>query len=136
MTIRSNRIEKQILQELTVIIRAVKDPELSGFITLTDVKMSKNLKVAQVFYSILGTQDDKAGTARALDRAKGFMRRILAEKITIKRMPDLSFTYDPTPEHADKIERLLNKIEQEREADTHEQPQGPAAPGGAGDTQS
>ena len=138
MTLRAQRIEKQILQELTIILRAVKDPELRGFITLTEVTMSKNLKVAQVFYSLLGTDDDRKSTARALERARGFMRRALADKMSIKRMPDLSFTYDPTPEHADRIERLINKIEEERETSSHDEPrpQDPEAQSGADDPKS
>src|SRR5208282_582778 len=98
MSLRSQRLEKQIMQELTVILRAVKDPELSGFITITEVRMSKNLKTAQVYYSILGTEEDRKSTARALERARGFMRHALADKIFVKRMPDLAFSYDPTPE--------------------------------------
>jgi len=137
MSLRSQRLEKQIMQELTVILRAVKDPELSGFLTITEVRMSKNLKIAQVYYSILGTDEDRKSTARALERATGFLRHALADKIFIKRMPGLAFSYDPTPEHADRIERIIDKLEQERETFSHEQPpQDAETPGGPGDPQS
>ena len=92
-----------------LLAREVHDPGI-GFVTLTRVQVSPDIQLARVFYTVLG--DDKARTncARALDRAKPFLRRQIGARLRLKRVPDLSFHYDESVAGQDRIEQLLNEI--------------------------
>jgi ribosome-binding factor A len=67
-----------------------------------------------VFYTSLGDQDAKKNTARALDRAAGFMRRQIGQRLRLRRAPELHFAFDETVAHQDRVEQLLKEIDEER----------------------
>ena len=91
---RPERVGEEILQELTVILaREVKDPAV-GFVTLTYVKMSADLQVARVYYTVMGDEKARLATGKALERAIPFMRRHIAARVRLRRVPELRFTYD------------------------------------------
>ncbi len=87
----------------------IKDPRV-GFITLTGVKMSPDLRVARVYYSMLGTDAEKAATQAGLDAAKGFVRREVTKAVKLRVSPEVFFSFDPSLEEGDKIERLLKEV--------------------------
>ena len=118
---RDDRIQKLILQVLSPAVRELKDPEISGLVTLTDVKLTRDRKTAFVLYSVLGSQTDREGTGRALERSQGHLRGIMASKLHLKLVPALKFNYDPTSESADRIERILFGLDKEREDDDRPQ---------------
>ena len=87
----------------------VKDPE-KGFVTITSVKISPDLKVASIYYTVLGDDQQKAKTKKALDRSNGFIRNELKPSIKSRWLPELRFFYDDTLEQAEKINNLISKI--------------------------
>ena len=87
----------------------IHDPRV-GFITLTGVKVSPDLSVAQVFYSMIGDEQQKAETQAGLDAAKGFVRREVTKKVKLRISPEVFFTFDPSLEEGDKIEKLLKEV--------------------------
>jgi ribosome-binding factor A len=89
----------------------LRDPRL-GFITITGVKVSPDLRVAKVFYSMLGTDLEKRETGQALTAAKGFVRRQVTAKLQLKFSPEIHFAFDGSLQEGDKINRLLREVKQ------------------------
>jgi ribosome-binding factor A len=113
---RPDRVGEQIRQELSQIIaQQVHDPGV-GFITLTRVKVTPDLQLARVLYTVMGDDKQKKETVKALERAVPFLRRQIASRIRLRRVPDLQFFYDESIEHQDRIEQILLDLKREREA--------------------
>ncbi len=108
---RPERVAQEIQSAVAdLLIRgALKDPRI-GFITLTGVKVSPDLSVAQVFYSMIGGDQQKADTQAGLDAAKGFVRREVTKRVKLRVSPEVFFSFDPSLEEGDKIERLLKEV--------------------------
>ena len=92
----------------------VKDPRL-GFITITDVRVTNDLQHASVFYTVFGSDEERAGTAEALEAAKGKLRSFVGKQIGIRLTPTLEFFADAIPENAAHLEDLLKEA-RERDA--------------------
>jgi ribosome-binding factor A len=108
--IRIHRIGDQIKQELAWLIdHKLKDPR-KGFITITRVRMSPDLRLASVYFSVLGETKEAAVSLEALNRANAFLRIQLRERIKLRYLPELRFFYDDSLEYSEHISRLLNKI--------------------------
>lgn len=93
--------------------RRIKDPRL-GFVTVTDVRVSGDTQQATVFYTVLGADEDLAGTAVALDSAKGLIRSEVGKQLGMRHVPTIDFIADALPETARHIDDLLERV---READ-------------------
>ena len=107
---RSYRIGDQILRETSMILlKRVRDPRLKG-VTLTGVKMTKDLRHAYVYYSLLGKDEQKSLAQAGFESAKGFIRKEIGEGLRLKYVPDIEFIYDTSLEYGQKIEKLLEKI--------------------------
>ena len=87
----------------------LRDPRI-GFITITGVKVSADLRVARIYYSMIGTEQERAETQKGLDAAKGFVRREVTQTVNLKFSPEVFFSYDASVAEGDKIERLLREV--------------------------
>jgi ribosome-binding factor A len=113
---RPERIGEELRQELSQILaREVHDPGI-GFVTLTRVKVSPDLQVARVYYTIIGDDRVKRETKKALERATPFLRRHIAARVRLRRVPELHFQFDESVEKHDRIEQILLELQKEREA--------------------
>jgi ribosome-binding factor A len=120
---RPERVGEEIRQELSqMLVREVHDPGI-GFVTLTRVKVSPDLQVARVFYTLLGDDKARKETARALERATPFLRRQIGRRIRLRRVPELHFQFDESVAHQDRIERILLDLQHEREVREAAEPQ-------------
>ncbi|MGE5362936.1 MAG: 30S ribosome-binding factor RbfA [Bacteroidota bacterium] len=124
MSYRKDKIERMIKEELGwIFIHKLKDPAL-GFITITNVKVSPDLKLAKVYLSVFQKENRK----KTLDKVyelKGLIRSELAHKIKIRFVPDLDFYIDDTPDYVEKMENLFRKIhDQEAQTSAGESPSG------------
>ncbi len=90
--------------------RRVKDPRL-GFVTVTDVRLTGDNREATVFYTVMGDESARAGTAAALASATGMLRTAVGSKLQLRYTPTLAFVLDATPEAARSIEDLLAKAQ-------------------------
>ena len=107
---RPHRVGDQILREISnLLLFKVKDPRLRG-ITLTEVKMSKDLRHAYVYYSILGKDEQKRDAQAGFESAKGFIRKAVGESLHLRYVPDIQFRYDTSLEQGQRIERLLEEV--------------------------
>jgi ribosome-binding factor A len=113
---RPDRVGDQIRQELSELLSrgAVHDPGI-GFITLTRVKVSPDLQMARVYYTTLGDDAARRETARALERATGFVRRHLGDRLRLRRVPELQFEFDESVGHQDRVEQILRELHEEDE---------------------
>ena len=99
--------------------KRIKDPRL-GFITVTDVRVSSDIREASVFYTVYGDEEARASTAAALESAKGVLRSEVGKQTAVKFTPTLEFIPDAIPETAAHLEELL-KVAAEADAAVHEQ---------------
>ena len=113
---RPERLAEQIKEEVSLIIAGeMEDPRI-GFVTVTGAKISPDLRHAKIFVSVLGTEEEVAGSLKALNHASGFIRHQLGSALRLKRTPELHFVYDETIQTAARIEELLSKeVEKARE---------------------
>lgn len=113
---RPDRVGEQIRQEISqMLLSEVHDPGV-GLITLTRVKVSPDLQLARVYYTLLGDEKAKKDTAKALARATPFLRRQLGGRMRLRRVPELQFHFDESVEHQDRIEKILIELAEERKA--------------------
>jgi ribosome-binding factor A len=104
---RVARVARQVHLELSQIVEsALKDPRV-GMVTLTDVQMTPDLRVARVFFSRLGSDDDRMQARQGLEHAAGFLRRELGRKLRLRHVPELRFVIDQSFELDAKIGRLI-----------------------------
>ncbi len=107
---RSQRVASQIKTEISWLIEhKLRDPK-KGFITVTRVRLSPDLKIASIYYSVLGSDRERNASKEALARAKSFLKHELGNRIHLRIVPDLRFFYDDSLDYYDKISTLLNKI--------------------------
>jgi ribosome-binding factor A len=108
--LRRDRVGDQVKREIAHLIQfELKDPGI-GFVTITDVSMSLDLKHARVFYTVLGDEDCKNKTASALKRARGFIQRTVGKRLQLRYTPEISFDFDTSVEQGAHIEQLIQQI--------------------------
>ena len=105
---RMRRVDEAVREVLSDALgqEDLKDPRI-GFVTVTDVKTSADLRHARVFVSVLGSHEERDRTLEGLRSAHGILQRRVADELRLKRTPALEFTFDDTAERAERIERLL-----------------------------
>lgn len=108
------RVAQRIRVELsTLLTRGVRDPGVTD-VTITHVSVTRDLQRAEVRYTVMSDEQARRSAARGLRRAHGFLRRALAERLSLRRVPDLSFRYDDAVEQQARVGRLFEEIEAAR----------------------
>jgi ribosome-binding factor A len=109
--LRPERVQEALRQEISkVILEDIKDPRI-GFLTITKVELTKDLRYAKVFFSVLGGAKEKALALKGLNSAKGYIKGEVADRIKLRLVPDISFRIDESIEHTREIYDLFRKIE-------------------------
>lgn len=107
---RSRRVSELLREEISrVITQQLKDPRI-GLVTVTSIKLTDDLKLARVYFSILGDADARRNSLLGLERAAKFIRTEIGRKTNLKYVPELEFYYDETVDYAQNIESLLKQI--------------------------
>lgn len=109
MSIKIERIASNMVKEISYILATeIKDKDIK-FVTITDCKVTNDLSFAKVYFTVL---DDtkKDSTLKALNNAKGYIRRILTDRVDIRHVPELTFVFDESIEYGKKIENIIEKI--------------------------
>lgn len=108
---RSDRVGELIKKEIAsmVLHGELKDPRI-GFVTLTYVKMSPDMKDAKVYFSQIGAPDEIEASREGLMSACGFVRRALAKRLALRHIPQITFLFDGSLEYSDHIDRVLKDI--------------------------
>jgi ribosome-binding factor A len=113
---RANRLADRIAQIVAEMLeRGVKDPRL-GFVTVTDARLTGDLREATVYYTVYGSPDDQEGTAAALKSATGLIRSEVGRQTGLRHTPSLSFVQDTLPDGARHLEELVARARAADEA--------------------
>jgi len=116
MTRRLERLNGLFREELSdLLLRQLKDPRLAQFVSITRVIISPDLSHARVFVSVMGSEREKASTLEGLTAAANYLRRELNNRISLRRMPELSFRRDDSLEQGAHVLDLLKQISEESE---------------------
>ncbi len=112
---RVQKIEDRIFEELsTILLMEVSDPRLST-VSITKVKVDRELAFANIYVSSLEGSESAEEIIEGLKHAGGYLRRELAHRIDIKHTPRLRFYWDPSPEHAERIEQLIASLHKDEQ---------------------
>ncbi len=107
---RSERVADQLRIEVAdILAKKSKDPRLHS-VTVTDVEVTKDLRIARVYVSILGSEDDKAGILKALASASGFVRSELGRRLELRYTPEVKFWADSNGPRAERILKILDAL--------------------------
>jgi ribosome-binding factor A len=109
MTERMRRVNEAVRETLAEAIGELKDPRI-GFVTITAVKTSTDLRQARVYVSVLGNERKRQKTLEGLESAHGVLQAKLATELRMKRTPQLVFEYDPTVEEGVRMSRLIDEL--------------------------
>ncbi|SER52737.1 30S ribosome-binding factor RbfA [Psychrobacillus sp. OK032] len=113
MSMRANRVAEQMKKELGEIIgRKLKDPRI-GFVTVTDVAVTGDLQQATIYITVL--DGNRADTLKALEKAKGFIRSEIGQRIRLRITPELLFEFDESAAYGNRIDDLLRQINKSSE---------------------
>ena len=107
---RHERVAGEIRYEISAMLAGeLKDPRLIALATVTEVRMTPDLKQARVYVSVMGTEAEQASTIKGLTAAAGFIRHELSERLQLRRAPELFFVLDRSEEYAQRINELLRR---------------------------
>lgn len=114
---RQRRLSELLKEEISdIILKEVKDPRI-GFVSITDVELSGDLRHAKIFFSVIGDQSEREDTLNGLKKATGFIRKLVGERITVYHTPELVFKYDDSIEHGIHISNLIKEVRKEEKED-------------------
>ena len=109
---RGGRINEEVRREISVILRdEIKDPRMTAMVSVTSVKVSKDLKYAKVYVSIFGkNEEEKNETFAALKSTSGYVRREVGQRINLRNTPQILFELDDSISYSMRIEELIEKV--------------------------
>ncbi len=115
MTRRTERVNELLREEIADLLRSeLRDPRIGGLVSVTHVDVSPDLRKANAYVSVLGTEDERRSTMAALEHARPFLRRELSRRVSLRNTPDVSFLSDTSMERAQEMTDLMRKAADER----------------------
>ena len=112
---RQEKIAEAIRQEASVIIHdKLKDPRI-GFVTITNVEITHDLRFAKIFFSVLGDDAAYKKTKEALNSSMGYVRKLIAQRLSLRFAPEIAFYEDRSTEYSVRIEEVLNEVKEKDE---------------------
>jgi ribosome-binding factor A len=111
---RSEKVAEAIHEIVSeLILKGLKDPRI-GFVTVTGVKVSDDLRHATVFFTVVGTDEEKTASEKGLNSARGFTRKEIGSRLRMRYVPELTFKYDASAEYAQRIDHILLEIQADK----------------------
>ena len=99
---------EEVVSEL--LQRHIKDPRVHGLVSITRVEVSQDISHARIHVSVMGTEEERRDTMRALEHATGFVRSRLGDELTIRHVPEVQFVLDRSIEEGDRVLSILNSL--------------------------
>jgi ribosome-binding factor A len=110
MVKRSDKVSEEIHHLVSqLLIKGLKDPRI-GFVTITGVKLTTDLRQATVYFTVIGSDEEKKNSAAGLNSAKGFIRKEIGQALKMRFTPEVQFKYDTSAEYGFHIESILKEI--------------------------
>ncbi len=114
---RPHRVGDQIQKEISaLLLKGLKDPRV-GFATITEVRVTPDLSMARVYFTVMGDDEARRQTARGLTNAAAYLRRELGKRLRLRQVPELRFEFDTTLEYGNRIATLLQEIKRKEDRD-------------------
>lgn len=111
---RSNRISEEVKRELSnIILNELKDPRIPQLLSITNVKVTGDLRYAKVYVSIYGSDEEKSEAMDGLKSSTGFLKKEIGSRIKLRHVPELVFEIDTSIEYGAHIAEIINKINNE-----------------------
>jgi ribosome-binding factor A len=123
MTVKRAEKVAEAIHEIVsaLLIKGVKDPRI-GFTTITGVKLSDDLHLATIYFTVVGDESEKKSTEQGLNSARGYLRKELGKNLRMRYIPDLLFRYDASIDYGQHIDTLLNEIKSTEPDDDTQNP--------------
>ena len=112
---RTGRVNEAIKEEMARILRSVKDPRVSSMTSVVKVDTSRDLKYCKIYYSVLGSEEERKETREGLNNAMGYIRRELAMSLNLRQTPELTFIEDNSIEYSIYLGEKLKEIHEQDE---------------------
>ena len=129
---RKKRVGQLIKSEVSeMILKDLKDPRI-GFVSVTDVEVSGDLRYATVYFTVLGEDKSVKSTITALERATGYVRREIASRLRLRYAPEIRFKYDETYQRAWHLEEVIRDLHGSEDGPGHDDKGGTSSPGKTG----
>jgi ribosome-binding factor A len=113
MSKRSERVETQLKKDIsTILLEELKDPRI-GFITVIRVEVTADLRYAKIYFSILGDDEAKEKALKGINSAKGYIRKLVGDRMKMRYVPELEFKLDSSIEYSISLENVFDKIHNE-----------------------
>ncbi|MFH1782708.1 MAG: 30S ribosome-binding factor RbfA [Candidatus Omnitrophota bacterium] len=117
MGIRSERVKGELKKELSIILRDdLKDPRV-GFVTITRIDLTGDLRHAKVYFSMIGEDANKEECEEGIQSASKYIRKLIGERLQLKYVPELTFIFDRSIEYSIDLEKTFERIRDERKND-------------------
>lgn len=111
MTLRNERVRKTLMKEIADILqKEIRDPRISGVVSILDVEVSHDNSYAKIYYSVFGNEEQKAKTIEALAQNTSKIRYEVGKRIRLRLTPELRFIYDDSIERGSKVSEIIDKI--------------------------
>ncbi|MDO4281723.1 MAG: 30S ribosome-binding factor RbfA [Peptococcaceae bacterium] len=111
MSKRNYRLAGEIKRDLTdIFAHEIRDPHIDSMVSVTDVEVSNDLSYARIYVSKLGSQRDREKLLEALEKANGYIRTLLSQRLKIRKVPELRFFLDDSLEYGAKIDKILGEL--------------------------
>lgn len=107
---RTDRISEEVKRELSAVIRELKDPRIPMMTTVVAVRVTKDLKFAKAYISVLGSEEEKKGAIKALVSAGGYIRREIGHRLNLRNTPEFTFVADNSIEYGAHINEILKEL--------------------------
>ena len=112
MSVKIDRLNNMFVEEISKIIHEeIKDKDI-GFVTITDARITNDLSFAKIYFTTLDNNREKV--INSLNKASGFIRSLLCDRVKIRKMPEIQFVYDDSIEYGMKIENIIERINSEK----------------------
>lgn len=112
---RADRVADSVRGEVAdLILRELKDPRI-GMVTITEVEMTDDLKHARVYFSVVGSEEERQRSLKGLQSAAGFIRREVGRRLQLRYAPEISFRLDAAPERAQRLAELLHSTREDED---------------------
>lgn len=107
---RSEKVAEAVHELVSqLLVKGLKDPRI-GFVTITGVKVTDDMHLATVYFTVIGHDEEKKATEQGLNSARGFIRKEMGKSFHMRHVPDIVFKYDASVEYGSRIESILKEI--------------------------
>jgi ribosome-binding factor A len=117
---RSDKVADLVQQEISeMLLKTIKDPRI-GFVTITRVVVSEDCRLAKVYFSVAGTEEERERSAKGLNSAKGYIRKELGRRVRLRYTPEIVFKFDASIEYAIHMGEVIRHIREKEKTDEND----------------